>query len=242
MAIDFGAAMNGHPAMAGTLYDAIAAPAPAPAVNPLDLTPVREALGPYRTRLDDMVAQADALFVESDDQQRQAVEMAGQAKKLGKALDEARKRFVAAPGDYVRSVNALAKELADRLVLIETGLKRKISTHQARVELERRKAEEAARKAAAELQAKVDAEAKAAGVETVQVAAPVIPEAPKVVRTEAGAAHQRKEWVFRVTDPAAIPRDYLVVDERAIREAVKAGVREIPGVEIFEETKTVIRT
>lgn len=112
-----------------------------------------------------------------------------------------------------------------------------------------KKAEEerqaAARKAAEErLEALRKAEEEAKKIEVVAptVVAPVVQEAPKVTRTESGSASQRKVWTFEVVNEAEVPREFLAVDEGRIRDAVKMGVRSIPGVRIFEETKTIFRT
>jgi hypothetical protein len=74
------------------------------------------------------------------------------------------------------------------------------------------------------------------------VVAPVIPETQRAVRTEEGSAHQRKIWTYEVLDPALVPVEYKIVNEQSIRDAIKTGIREIPGVRIFEETRTVFRS
>jgi hypothetical protein len=38
-----------------------------------------------------------------------------------------------------------------------------------------------------------------------------------------------------------VPREYLVLNESAVRAAIKNGVRNIPGLKIFETAGTVIR-
>lgn len=48
-------------------------------------------------------------------------------------------------------------------------------------------------------------------------------------------------WEHRVVDPDKVPRQYLMVNDAAIKAAVKGGVRKIEGVEIFEAAKTAIR-
>lgn len=48
-------------------------------------------------------------------------------------------------------------------------------------------------------------------------------------------------WTFEITSEKDIPREYLQVNETAIREAIKAGVREIPGVRIFQSQSLTIR-
>lgn len=67
-------------------------------------------------------------------------------------------------------------------------------------------------------------------------------------RTDLGAvASLKTTWGFNITDPAQVPRPYLSVNESAIRAAIvaatKGGVCElqIPGVEIFPITHTVVR-
>jgi len=79
------------------------------------------------------------------------------------------------------------------------------------------------------------------------VAAPVIKEvapAPVANTTKAtlGSAVGRMVWKFEVQDPAQVPRAYLAVDEKAIRTAVGAGVRDIPGVRIFQEEQIAGRS
>lgn len=51
----------------------------------------------------------------------------------------------------------------------------------------------------------------------------------------------KKVWTFAVKDESQVPREYLSVDEKKIRDAVRAGVREIPGVDVFQDTQIVIR-
>jgi len=60
-------------------------------------------------------------------------------------------------------------------------------------------------------------------------------------KTASGSSFTRKTWKFEITDPTQIPREYLVVSEALIREAVKNGSREIAGVRIFEDTDISIR-
>ena len=62
----------------------------------------------------------------------------------------------------------------------------------------------------------------------------------KTVHSESGATTFKKVTDFEVVNPLEIPREYMQVDLVAIRKAVKSGVKNIPGVRIFE-TETVNR-
>lgn len=113
-----------------------------------------------------------------------------------------------------------------------------------------RKAREAAEKlkteqdeaARAILQQTVEEETAAAQIQTPQVVVPVVTAAPTVTRTETGSGHMRMVWEIEVIDAAQVPDKYKVVDEKLIRADVKAGIREIPGVKIFEKPVMAIRT
>lgn len=43
-----------------------------------------------------------------------------------------------------------------------------------------------------------------------------------------------KTWKHRVVDMALVPREYMTPDDVKIAQVVKAGLRSIPGVEIYE--------
>ena len=44
-------------------------------------------------------------------------------------------------------------------------------------------------------------------------------------------------WAFEVVDADAVPREWMIVNEQAIGAAVRAGLRTIPGVRIFERPR-----
>lgn len=48
-------------------------------------------------------------------------------------------------------------------------------------------------------------------------------------------------WDFEIIDKAQIPLEFLKVDETAIRNAIRAGEREISGVKIFQKTQLSLR-
>jgi hypothetical protein len=72
-----------------------------------------------------------------------------------------------------------------------------------------------------------DGAAAAAALATIQ------PSAPKVAGVNA-----RENWTFEITDVDAIPREFMMPNEQAIRAFVKASKRAdcIPGVRAYPET------
>lgn len=152
------------------------------------------------------------------------------------------KRPILAAG---RELDAQKNEASAPLKSAELLIKRAMtdfSNEQDRIRREeQRKADEAARKQQEKLQQQA-AKAIASGkvekaVEFEQRAAAVVPaaiqrEAPKV----AGIV-TKEVWKFEVTDPAAVPREYLSVDEKKIGGVVRSlkGDTNIAGVRVWSE-------
>lgn len=60
-----------------------------------------------------------------------------------------------------------------------------------------------------------------------------VPEA--TTKASIGSATLQRRWTFEVLDQRAVPHDYLMVNEVAIRADIRAGIREIPGIRIYQE-------
>lgn len=51
----------------------------------------------------------------------------------------------------------------------------------------------------------------------------------------------RHVWTFEVKDLYQVPREYLMLDEQKVRQAVREGKRDIAGLSIFQKQQTVYR-
>ena len=51
----------------------------------------------------------------------------------------------------------------------------------------------------------------------------------------------RNVWTFEVESLANVPREYLMLDEKKVRQAIRSGERHIPGLTIFQKQQTVYR-
>lgn len=211
------------------------------AVVDLNLDGAKRAIKLFDDQVAEMERQAESLEVKSGEAAHNATEMTGQVKRLLKSVDERRKEIIAEPDSFVRKVNGFCKPLSDRLKSLESLLKRKLSDFAYQVEMQRREIEKAQREAAERLQAEINKSAEAKGIEPVQVAPVAMPTKQGPTRSDTAVASTVMVWKHEVTDPAAVPRQYLMVDERAIRAAVDAGIRDIPGVRIFEEAEIRVR-
>lgn len=89
---------------------------------------------------------------------------------------------------------------------------------------------------------KAEEEAKKNEVVAPTVMEPVVQGVQNVTRAETGsAAFSKAPWTFKVVDPKLVPREYLLVSDNLLRDAVKQGVRSIPGIEIYQETQVNFR-
>lgn len=189
-----------------------------------------------------MEGEAAAFDVKTDDDAREATERVGRVKSFIKRFDDRRKEIIADADSFVRKVNQAVKPKRDRLFAIERRYKQLLGDHAHRVEIARREMIRRQEEERAKLQAALDKEAAEKNVEPVIVAAPVaVPTKQGPTRSESATASTVMVWDFEVVDPAKVPRMYLAVDPAAIRAAIKAGIREIDGVKIFETARVQVR-
>ena len=172
--------------------------------------------------------------IQTDEEAGDYAETAKALKGVGNAVEAARKREKDDVLKTGRTIDAFFATLAEPVKKAADMVVGEINRFQ-RAKLE------ADRKAAAE---RLEAERKAAALfdEPAPIAAPVVvKEAARVTSFSGVKASASLKWVHEVTDPAALPRQYLMVNEMAIKAAIAGGMREIPGVRIFEDVRTAIR-
>lgn len=175
--------------------------------------------------------QASSLEVIDASSQSQAVSMAAQTRKIKNVIDKARKEIVQPHVDFQRAVNQLAKSFDTALEAIENGLKKKILAYdqeqrilQQEKEKERLKLEE---------QAKNSLESSTHYIpENPSIVAPIV--IHDQVRTEDGTMKIQKKTIFELVDISKVPSEYLMINEKAIKESLKMGIRSIPGLKIDE--------
>jgi hypothetical protein len=153
-----------------------------------------------------------ALTVDSEESNAIAVELGTRAKKLNKTLEVEKKRIIDQPNDFIKAVRNFCKSFQDQLIRVEQTIKQKITTYQTKRE---------------------------------KIETPVMPELSNVTRTDSGSSYMRKKWIAEVIDEDLVPMEYKtkpIPDLPKINKAVKAGIREIAGVRIYQETKTVFKS
>lgn len=212
----------------------------------LNSDPVTVEITPIRRAGKEIVDQAARAVVETQEEAGRMTDLLGFVKAQLRKAEDARKALVKPLNDHVKWINdqfkAATEDLrqADEVGRFKLGQYERERARLAREEAERRrKAEEERLLAEAEaLAAQGDAE------EADKILEAEIPQAPKAAPTRGdfGATTvSRKVWKFRLVDKMKVPEAYLVLNEPEVRHAIRQGVREIPGLEIYEDTEIAIR-
>lgn len=170
---------------------------------------------------------AEALKIRTDADDVAAKELLAQVKTARKRVDDMRKRWTQPLNESLKRINGDFRKISDPIAEAERLLRDKVATYYTR------KQEQAEKRTQRAIERAVE-----------RGEAPVLPasaQPQRVTHTDAGTVSFREVWSFEITDPAQVPDEYKVIDEKKIGAVVKAGVRSIPGVHIFAERKAVVR-
>jgi hypothetical protein len=210
--------------------------------NVMDIEAAKKSFAVYKTRLDEAVKRVKAFVVDSDRKEKELSETLLKCASLFKTVEKFRKEKIYDADKFVRGFNSFVKSFRDPLEIgIKEG-KKKIGAYQYKKLLRDRETEAKAQKEVARLQTEMDARAKKAGVPPVTMPAMVQSSKSGPVRTESGSASTRMEWTWELENLSQVQREYLGLDKNLVDAAVKAGIRKIEGIRIFEQPKVSLRT
>lgn len=197
--------------------------------------------------------QARRLAITSPDTYARAAEFLKIVKALRGKVAETFDAHITRAFQAHRALTAEKQKAEAPLTEAETVVKRAMVEYD---QAERRRQQEAQRKAdeAARRRAEDEQLARAAAMETeahefgdvalaeqatAVLETPVHAVAPTVEKQtpKVSGVSMRDNWKYRVTNPALVPREYLMLDESKIGRVVKAmkDATTIPGVEVFND-------
>lgn len=185
--------------------------------------------------------------ITSDAEYSDAGELLKAVKRMGAELEAARTAVTKPVNEHLRQFNALFSPTQARLDLIESRFKALTSTYvRAKAAEQQRLLREAAVAAMAHAAvtaplnaspAQVEAARTAAADAVLSVHATMSQAALHAAPSVAGISHTER-WDWAVADLSLVPREFLMVDQSKVTAAVKAGTRQIAGVNIFPVTQT----
>lgn len=202
--------------------------AKAPIKVEINLTELTRLFSRAEKAIDAMVEKAENHSVTGLDSRESAIEMGTQAKQLFNKIEKKRKEIKEPFLKYSQKLDGMVKPLKDKLSSIQSGLKIKIKYH---IDAENKRKADAERKRL-EVEAALNPESKLPEPVT-QNSKPVI---ESVQRTSSGSATVKKVWKFKVKDLQKVPSKYLMLNEDAVQTSIDLGIRDIPGIEIYEDS------
>ncbi len=158
---------------------------------------------------------------------------------LKKAIEEKRKEYVGPLNAHVKVINEAFKRITEPLQQADQMTRDKILMWRREQERKRAEAEEIQRleEEARARRAKLAQDQGEPAPEEEVLPAPVVPDAPAArVHTDMGTLGTATIWKFEVVDFSLLPDRFKMENATLIGKVVRAGEREIPGVEIFEES------
>lgn len=176
-----------------------------------------------------------------------------QVRDLIKKIEKTRKDLVGPLNDRVKEVNSYARDISEPLLASENYLKQEIVAFEVKqaeirnAEIRRLEEERQAKLAELEKETEVDQEVanlfgtEAPAQEKVEQAQAIIEAEHREASWDINNArvkNTRKTWKCEATDLSKVPKEFLIVtlNEAAVLAAARAGVTEIAGVRIWQET------
>ena len=165
-----------------------------------------------------------------------AIELAKYGAQMSKMVDTKRTEIKAPVLNAGREIDRIAKilsePLSDGLLRLKGGIGRVQKEIEAENFAKLKAAEEERRRLEQLAAAKVIKEEEMKDLVAVHKEISEASEKPKNVQ---------HYWTFSVEDPTLIPMAYMIPNMQAIQNAVRQGVREIPGIKIYQDSRVVLR-
>lgn len=162
-----------------------------------------------------------------------AVDFLGKIANVKKGIEAQRKVFSDPLYQRFKEINDMFARILDPVKAADKDLRNKVMVWQS---------EEARRQKQAEEIAMAEARARAEqDNEVIPVVEPVGNGIAKTMRAVSGTATIREVWKYRVVDADAVPKEYLMLDHQKIGKVVAAGIRNIPGIEIYPASTMSVR-
>jgi len=196
---------------------------------------VLEQLNAFVAQGEKIKAQALKIKVKDDKTKEEATELGVKMHKVIKQIDAKADEIVEAPKNFVKDANNIRKKVQQPFKDGKEYLAGELKQHKAREDLAAAKRAEAARKATAELEKKLNEEAKASGIkEEIKVDAITVPGVDNITRAESGTSFGTKRPKVTVLELEKVPREYLKIELRlkAVHDAMRQGVTHIDGLEL----------
>lgn len=212
-----------------------------PAQSSLDIAAVKAAFKGFKSQIDQVRSSITGFEIETDDDAKTFVQTVQTAKGFINKIESKRKSMIKEADQYVRQSNAFVRAFRKPLEDLERLGKQKIGQYNYKLEMKRREDEKKLKDAADKVQADIDAQAKAAGVESLKLPPMAVSKKIHPIRTGTGTGSTRYKTTFEIVDFAKLDDAFKMVDEKKLQAAIDAGLRPA-GVKLVEKPIVSIRS
>jgi seryl-tRNA synthetase len=185
---------------------------------------VRQEMESFRKEIASIISYTKLIEVKDRESAQRAIDAIARTKDLMEAIGLRKKEMCKIAKEYLLKISNISKELIDPLDTVKDLLVAKIDLWKAK--------EDEARKQK-EIESQVFEESG-----TFEIA--LFDDNSKVSSANATAIDLISH-TFALEDIKLVPLEYLTVDEKRVKFAIKNGIRTIPGLKIEQHTKTSIR-
>ncbi len=185
----------------------------------------------FEKEIDPIASEAEVLIIATQEDMAGAVTLLS---NLNRSLD----KITEEKEKVTKPLNEALKAERGRWKPFETKLESAISTIRSKMSSYQTESARLAKIEEEKIAARIAPGKGNLSMETATKKIDEIERADKSVATDAGLVKFRTDKKLKITDALIIPREYLVVDEKAVFEALKKGTT-IPGAEI-EEVQTPV--
>lgn len=191
-----------------------------------------------RQEIIELLTNAEALTVTSLETVGTATSQLSLLAKLKKAVEDRRKEYVDPLNTHVKAINTTFKQLMEPVEKADNIIRGKVTawrTEQNRLiqeaaDIAKQKADTAAR------EAKLAADqGKPAPVQEPEQHVVITPKPPAYVHTSTGTLGTMIVHKWELVDKSLVPEEYKMIDTATISRLVKAGIKSIPGIKIWDE-------
>ncbi len=209
-----------------------------------------------RERFTAIIESAKNFVVADDNGLERATDMVKVIKGGKSNLEIRRKELVGPYNEQVKIINNTFKKVSESADGAVKALGGQMTQYHLQVEARLRKEEEERRRLEAtelksqeaELREKAALEGQdvEAEMEKIQereqgLKGPMTTVPKSVSRGDYGSSSVRKTWTFTLKDITKVPVIYLQLNETAVRSAISSGHRNIAGLEIYQQSTTIVR-
>lgn len=199
------------------------------------------AIATIKDQIAELTREGIAIVIKDNESFAYAGEFARKIKQAQKQVDDTRKGMTRPLDESKKKIMDLFRPIEDRIAELERSVKGSMLAYQAEVDRKIREEREAKEKKDREEMEQKLKDAAFFGESTVDIDEPKAEEAFINVAPVATGVSTKMVWTFEIVDESKLPREMLSVDERKIKAAVDFGVRDIPGLKIYQKPVMAIR-